>query len=542
MLRHSIVVSASAIALICASLASADEHSAAPFRPSPTVDVRGFIDVWKLREDVASIEPLEASDDTESCHPEGDPDEHLTQKQIKYQERKAAACEKRVAAAYAAYEEVRKALNSAWLPLIYEAIRRDDRVAEVIMRQCETTQILDRTGIESTCDSDRARLAIARERLKKIGFVPAFDVRDQLLPTQRVPRPNPVEVSQSIVLERFRAGALGFNSLYVNPGGNLAHGPGELEKFRTWALIETISQDAQAAFTFSSGDPNPVDWATDSFRFLQLSRKPLTPGYLTWGPALHYGGGYSIYTGPHYWRSTPLRAFLAAGSQHIVFSSSADFQSDRTEMLASIASSIHRYLTEDPRWAVFLLHRIGHHEWVPERTQSATSLLDGTWMGSWMLEMQTQDWTMPMKGATGHAVIKRDGDSFKITIVADQDLPPLQNVDNCELRYSGGSTFLPALGPKGQKAGATVFGDFNLLSADTHPAGSFVAEGANSEAVAPLDPKRQYKQVLMLCDKAESRDSDRVRFLILAGDTLLEVGTESPFSGALPIRHYHRVQ
>jgi hypothetical protein len=127
------------IAFLFANCSWSREDMTLTFRPTPRTDPKGFIDVWQLRKDVSAVEQLDATDDTESCSPEGDPDETLSRRQIERQERESAACQKRVHTEYAIYQQVWKALNSAWLPSIYNAISRGDRVAEVIMRQCETT-------------------------------------------------------------------------------------------------------------------------------------------------------------------------------------------------------------------------------------------------------------------------------------------------------------------------------------------------------------------------------------------------------------------
>lgn len=508
-----------------------------PFQPSPAVDARGFIDVWKLRRDVAAVEPLIATDDTDGCYPEGDPDDQQTPAEEKQQDEASAACEKQVHEAYALYEQRRRTLNEAWLPRIYGAIRGGDRVAEVIMRQCDTTEVLDRSGIESTCDPQEARQAVARARLKEIGFVPAFDLQNEVVPTQGVPHPNTYQENQTVILDRMRSGALGFNFLYVNPGTNLVQPGVDLSSLGNWLLIEAISQDAPEAFTFGIGS-DEAGWATEAFGRLKLVRTPLTPGFLTWGPALHFGGGNMLYTGPHYWRSSPQRVFVKVGSTPIVITDSQQFRSRRAELLAAMQASIDRYLQQDPRWGVFLLHRVGHHEWVPEGTQSHTGHLDEALIGSWTLEKEAADWTMPMKPAVGQAVIRGVHDGFTISITSEHAEAPLQNVQDCELRYSGGLTFLPELGPHGEKPTGTLLGDFLRSNYDDDRAGQFSQEGANQEAVAPFDPKRRYRQILMICPQGESLASDRVRFLLSAGHTLVEFGAENPFHGPLHVREY----
>jgi hypothetical protein len=142
-----------------------------------------------------------------------------------------------------------------------------------------------------------------------------------------------------------------------------------------------------------------------------------------------------------------------------------------------------------------------------------------------------------MKSVRGRAMIERNGDDVQITVAADHEEDPFLNVEKCNLRYSGASTYQPEAGPNGQSPMSTVFG---YVAYPEQVAGTFTANGANKEAVAPLDPTKRYSQVLMLCASAESLDSARVRFLLLADDTLIEVGARDPFHGPLSIRHYHR--
>jgi hypothetical protein len=125
-----------------------------------------------------------------------------------------------------------------------------------------------------------------------------------------------------------------------------------------------------------------------------------------------------------------------------------------------------------------------------------------------------------------------------MTIRVPQATPPFQDVTDCTLRYSGGLTYYPQMTPSGQAATATTLGYF--YAAGAAPSGGFFPDGQIQEAIAPFAPKKRFKQVLMQCDGAESADSDRLRFLLLAGDTLVEIGAEAPFGAKLAVRHYRR--
>lgn len=404
-----------------------------------------------------------------------------------------------------------------------EAIRKGDLVAEVIMRQCETTNVLDRSGIESTCDEDPKRRRVALQRLVKIDFMPAVDITDETA-SQKWSNlegfQREKERLQLTTLKKVRTGALSFDRGLVDYSpGNVVKKEFELKLIQRWMLLDAISQDAPRAFTFRNIT-------------LRLNRKPLTSGNMTWGQMSYLGDSDNGY----YWRSTrPFIVHLRNGSDSQVAVAGkgvTDFERIRKELLAEIESNINRYLNQDPRWRVFLLHRIGHHEWVPEGMKSTTHLLDRSWDGTWTLEKETEDWTKPMKPRAGRAVIKRHDEYMRITVTADEENEPFLNINDCTLRYSGGSTFLPKLVQEGQVAEHTIFG---------YRVGDMWQDGSNKEAVSPLDPKKRYKQVLMQCDKAESPDSDRVRFLLLAGDVLVEVGARDPF-GPVSVRHYHRLQ
>jgi hypothetical protein len=157
------------------------------FRPTPKVDARGWIDVWQLRQDVAQVEPWFATDDTDGCHDEGDSDFEAeesiqpTEEELRKaesirmeEEQKTKECEQDIHERYAKYKRRYDVFNAAWLPVLQRAVKKGDKVAEVILLRCDTTPVIDRRGLDSTCDpASRSR---ALERLKRIGFRPAIDI------------------------------------------------------------------------------------------------------------------------------------------------------------------------------------------------------------------------------------------------------------------------------------------------------------------------------------------------------------------------------
>lgn len=142
---------------------------------------------------------------------------------------------------------------------------------------------------------------------------------------------------------------------------------------------------------------------------------------------------------------------------------------------------------------------------------------------------------------SGSAQVRRVGDEFRITIQTGRSDAPLADVADCRLRYSGGLTYLPELNAKGQQSPQrTALGYFYSVSTGRAPA-SFSEDGAADAALAPLDVKKRYRQVLMQCDAAEGDNNDRLRFLLLAGDTLVEFAADGDSGVPLSVRHYVRV-
>lgn len=585
-----------AVLLAGSCLAAAPTWATSSPRFTAKVDARGYIDVWRLRHDVAIVEDHQVDDkpraDTGFCeyptttnveadictHPDyaSNTDAeaycaHLNNtNQAPHNQRTEKICVAKRRHQAAVYRQMYAAFNAAWLPAIRNAVAHGDLVAEVILRQCSTTTALDRHGEASTCNADPAQRAIADERLHAIGFVPAlaFSPNVQRQPAygkqahgkrpHRKRAANRLE-SQQQVLAAMRQGALGFDPMLVLGGiGNGARNADDLQVYRNYALIEAVVQDAPIAFTVTP-ESWSAGWKTSEFAVLKLNRQPLTPGFLTWGRRMYFAGGGLPYTGPHYWCTSPIKvvmpsnatlAKMAAGMteaqiqrtpagesfQEITVAGPDDgqFRRELYDTLATISTTVDAYLKQDPRWAVFLLHRVGLHEWVPGGMRSTTARLDRAWLGRWKLESRTPDWNQPMQPASGYARISRDrsGD-FHMTVHATpaaDAVAPFANVDDCTLRYSGGMTY--AAQPQHAGEEITAFGTLTGKHA--------------REALAPLDPKLRYKQVLMQCVGAESPYSDDVRFLLLAGDHLLEIGEigadETQRIPHIAVRQYRRVR
>ena len=154
-----------------------------------TLDERGFIQVWALRLDSIQAGSLPLGQG-ECEYGEGeDVAEQLSllkgkkarQAYLRRVKREQAQddknhliCEREQARLRANYLAMRKRFNQVWLPALKQAMSKGDPVAEVILRLCETSSVLDRTGIASDCSPDAADKQIARQRLQAIGFQPAL--------------------------------------------------------------------------------------------------------------------------------------------------------------------------------------------------------------------------------------------------------------------------------------------------------------------------------------------------------------------------------
>lgn len=519
--------------------------------PKSSASSRFFIDVVQLRQAVAVLEPLQASENSDSCYPEGD--EEDTSETIKQQEQAAQACSDAIAQKFKIYATAYQAFNNEWLPLLTKAIESGDRVAEVILRQCGTTPVLDRSNIESTCDANPQRRDIAAKRLKEIGFAPAFDYSKEINTSHPPTSNNQLQSNRTAVLEAFRHGAFGVDFTVATTGGNSVDSEIELKDYRRWALIEAANQDAQRMFTFRSSDPN-----VPGYPELSLNRHPVRGTRLSWGKAM-----VEPYAHTGYWRSwptigwfanrqyyfgTPIRNFEddrntiridvsnpSAKMPQDYYKIDKDFEADLQELLSANEKAIDSYLQDDPRWGIFLLQRIGHHEFVPQGMVAESHEVSAALIGDWVLEKHYIDWKAMEGDIQGAAKISRDGDFTRISINSKtfksglNEIDQLPDVRHCLLRKSGGQW--PGIGY--EPTDNSRHGRYSKGIGDIRK-----PEDAAVPAYSPFDLKSNYDQILMQCQGAETNSSDRVRFLLLAGDTLVEFSTSSPVHQVLHIRHY----
>ncbi|MDD2776781.1 MAG: hypothetical protein PHU06_12560 [Gallionella sp.] len=532
---------------------------------SAKVDTRGFINVWKLRHDVALLEPLKAKDlGDKSCGSqqeyEGDDQEYegdadrssLNEEEFKRREMAAAhiqaieanqvrECVAKMNMAHQVYADAFQAFNATWLPALIEAMHRGDLVAEVILRQCSTTPVIDRSNIESTCTNDRVRKKIAVKRLKEIGFAPAFELTEE---------PGYWEFDSGSSYSTQGRLALQEIILYTIAEGNLGNIPNDATGCQEEPdfnsnnrLIQEALFRVRQAFTFS--------WRRDETDFLKLVRQPIRSKELTWGPAtlttlpdrifltsisihanrFHYAGGLT---------RNAMQSLDPCWGMGLHF---ADISSDVKTLVDAEQASIDRYLTQDPRWGVFLMKRIGHHEWLPYDMEPEPTKLGSEWMGHWVVSNSYEDFVLSGEKSEASADIYLDGATPRISIKSNlkRDAWPY-DISGCTLRDSGGVSLQGILG----SINNSVLGDLDNI-VTSHSVGDLSKEAKwiNKETglvngLEPFGEKQGYRQILMQCEDGESTGSEVVRFLLLGKDTLVEVAVPYLRGGSVYVRHFKR--
>lgn len=533
-------------------------------------DSRGFINVWQLRRELAVIEAMITTVDPDRCANEGEvySDDPPSAKELKRREQKALkameksrACLADMEGRYAEYMSASAEFNHDWLPLLIRAIQKGDPVAEVIMRQCQTTPILDRTQIESVCDPLQVRRDIAAKRLQEIGFSPAYEWGSKLAEKVRNVHTNGtgqhVDVEmldlQEFALAELRQGVYGLPLDELTRFSNVARSQVQLETFHNAILIRLARKYVQRAFTLPE------------YSELRLNRSTLITKQLTWGAvflekAKHLRNSGDVYPyETHLSDSTEKRAVKIDPTRRVTENlvaglDSKIFEKRLGEILAGTESTINRYLKQDPRWAVFLINRVGHHDYAPAGMTSSTHIVDQKLAGHWELEKTWVNWRLAPNKTRGSLEVKVDNEFMKATTITEgMPPPPLQNVQDCLLRKSGGVTYLWSregvthVGFEGHPSyeSSTPFGDisgYGVLRAviegmdENHP-----DIDIDMNVFARFDPVKRYEQVLMQCQGGEAADTDRVRFLLLVEDALIEVATEASARLPIFIRQYQRV-
>jgi hypothetical protein len=449
------------------------------------VDSRGFIEVFALRSAVAELELLQPKTVIDECQ--------------------SVACKKAFVRADLRYRKARSVFMKEWGHAILHAISKGDEVAEVIWRNCGITPVIDRSALTSTCDNDPVRRKSAALRLREIGFEAAFDEdADGARSSRReLDRDKRYKLALDHAFKLAQAGVLGekFPESYkTNIFANYARSPEELFDFRREKALSAALTMTDRAFTFDSSELD-VDHAHSRLR---LNRKPIGLNRMSW----------HIHKFPHIendlsWGA--YRTFLMWENRSIPVGGERDGAYWRllSETLTRADQRIEYWLKRDSRWAVFLLHRRGHHEWIPEGTESLFGRLKSNWHGRWAVTKTFVDFQRQAGHPVMQASIQARGTQTAIQFDGSDSIK-----GECELRYSGGSSYIPE-------------NNSNIKSEEINTAlgslSSFYIYSALLEPFAPLNKRKAYRQVLVQCPQAEWPNNRNVHFFFLANDTLVEV-------------------
>lgn len=496
------------------------------------LDERGRVNVWLLREDVRQVEAAEASEDTQHCYKEGSPDDPPLSRAAQAREAQAEKkCVQRTQQAVDDYQAQRQAFNAKWQGALLQAIRSGDEVAEVIWHQCTTTPAIDRSALASTCDADPKHRQEAARRLRNIGFEAAFDGEAEgTVPAWEPDQNRRRTQSQERILRQMEAGVFGSWTIEAYHGGNAPHSPEELFDMRRAAVLSAASILVRRSFThvrLQGGNEHA------SHAQLRLNRKPLGTPTLAWSANVFHSG--SPYTGPYDPAWDGFTAYLNYDRhREITVGGPRDAQYQRMlhHTLTRSEKRIDAWLQRDPRWAVFVLHRHGHHEWIPQGMDSPLGQLDPAWEGQWVLHQKFVDFkpvALPAAEAAAQLRI-RVSQPPAIAQFAEVGTPGYA----CALRYSGASSPRPEGNRHATTATATALGYLPALSPAISP-----YDPGPTEAFAPLSPHKSYKQVLVQCPQGEWPDNRNKRFLFLANDTLVEM-RKPQGSRSLEMLHWRR--
>lgn len=257
------------------------------------------------------------------------------------------------------FEQHRAAFNARWLPVLKGAMQLGDPVAEVVLRLCETTPLLDRTGIAADCSENADDKAFARQRLETIGFEPALH---KYTPTAQADdwqarqatcgQGNPATHSEcgyradiaryERILSVMRSGYLS-----VAESWNTCQMGGEtpdLDKLaeecqRLMNLMMAVSAGVDRFYT-----AGPIDGALEGLSHLSLQRPILRGAVGT--PRKEWPFDKRGIVTRNDWRTF----------------SDADFQqrfyAELDKTIQQIEAKLANDLRKEPRWAVFLIERL----------------------------------------------------------------------------------------------------------------------------------------------------------------------------------------
>jgi hypothetical protein len=340
--------------------------------PAGSVDVRGFIDVWALRKDVVSLSSTPLRQVECKSAERDDDQEYLagpkTKKaRVSYErKRRDKVAKAREAMARCEHDnlwhseklkQLHAAFNASWQPVLKSAMQRGDPVAEVVLRLCETTSLLDRRDIASTCSEKAEDKEYARQRLKQIDFKPALNyppTKQELAGQETCPQMDAsgrTECAMRDDIARYEriVSVMRYGYLSVAESWNTCQdGDQNPDKDK---LAEECQRRMNLMMALSAGvnrfyTVGPIHNGVEGLRQLSLQR-----------PILKGEAGAPVKAWPYDKRGVVTRndwrPFSDANFQK-------KFYAELDQAMQQIEMNIADDLRKEPRWAVFLIERIGY--------------------------------------------------------------------------------------------------------------------------------------------------------------------------------------
>lgn len=425
-----------------------------PYQASTEVDSRGYINPWALQKALNGIAELSKS--TLACGSRHAVlTEGLTGAELEKVQRKEKAafdqCEKKHIAKEKSYQDALSMLNATWLPVLKQATDQGDPVAEVMLRMCETTPLLNRVDVATDCSNNEPARSYAKKRLETIGFEPA-------LYHYKFPRlaGYPYDLNGKVCEEKRGA-----------DGGNLCRNKLTNARYeQMFAVMQTgvlnVLERLDCEYDIAGTDAGKQAFATCLY-YSDLMRAVtiLAPKFFV-APPDH--GGYDTLSlmrtqarqafepwlqgAADYSRFEPLKPRVSPikWAEKPDAEYEAKFYGQAHQILTKMSANIQQNLDQEPRWAVFILERGNTVAARPTGKKSRPEKFFGTYQGSLISVGTSSVTTKIFLGSQGNIVGRYmmiySGDS-KVEMGSLSPCMPLEN-DNllCRWRDKFGQGFV----------------------------------------------------------------------------------------------------
>ena len=360
------------------------------YKTSGKVDSRGYINPWALQKALNGVAELSKSDlvcdSRQAVSTEG-----LTEAELEKVERKEKAafdqCERKRIAKEKSYQDALLKLNETWLPLLMQATDNGDPVAEVILRMCETTPLLNRDDVAADCTKNEPERSYAQKRLEAIGFEPA-------LYHYKFPRlvGYPYDLYGKICEEKRGA-----------DGGNLCRNKFTNVRYeQMFAIMQTgvlsVLERLDCEYDVAGTEEGKQAFATCLYYSDLMRAVTFLASKFYVAPPDH--GGYDTLSLMRAVTRQPFEPWLQGFADYQTFAPLKPFislikQSEKPDpvyegklygeayrILKRINANIQADLEKEPRWAAFLLERGNSETTKPPQNRPKQEKFFGTYQGS----------------------------------------------------------------------------------------------------------------------------------------------------------------